>query len=194
MEPAMPSPYRAMVLAASPLRQGEILTDLEQFRLNVASLATGMATGKPFKHPFAMVLTQDCDLEQDYRVRSQGKDSDKLLPGVLFCELATAKELYGQIRQINPKFWDRIKINKDERYHFLQKIEAADDALKEGLPELAIDFKRYFTLPTEEIYRRIEIGEAKRRCVLVSPYLEHLSSRFAYFLSRVALPIDYISE
>jgi hypothetical protein len=70
----------------------------------------------------------------------------------------------------------------------------ACDRLQEGLPELAIDFKRYFTVPTDEVYRRIELGEARRRCLLISPYLEHLSSRYAYFLSRIALPVDHASE
>lgn len=64
----------------------------------------------------------------------------------------------------------------------------------EGAPELVIDFKRYFTLPTGELYRWIALGETRRRCRLRSPYMEHLSSRFAYFLSRVALPEDYRSE
>jgi hypothetical protein len=40
-----------------------------------------------------------------------------------------------------------------------------------------MDFKRYFSLPTEEVYYRID-SEAKRRCRLVSPYAEHLSTRF----------------
>jgi hypothetical protein len=66
--------------------------------------------------------------------------------------------------------------------------------LNEGLSELAIDFKKYFTLPIEELYRRIEIGEAQRRCVLVSPYMEHVCNRFSYFLSRIALPFDHASE
>jgi hypothetical protein len=59
---------------------------------------------------------------------------------------------------------------------------------------MGIDFKRYFTIPADETYRRVELGEAQRRCVLQSPYLEHLSSRFAYYLSRVALPLDHVSE
>jgi hypothetical protein len=39
-----------------------------------------------------------------------------------------------------------------------------------------------------------QIKEAKRRYALVSPYFEHLSSRFAYDLSRVALPGEHASE
>jgi hypothetical protein len=145
-------------------------------------------------HPFAVILTQDCDLEQDFNVRQKQGVSDKLLPSILFCEVATAEELFGRVKSLGSKAWERIRINKDERYHFLQKVEPVDDVQGEGLPELGIDFKRYFTIPTEEIYWRVQQGKVKRRCVLQSPYLEHLSSRFAYFLSRVALPEDHVSE
>jgi hypothetical protein len=197
--PVALSPYRvAAPDAKAPLQQGEILTDVVQFRLNVASLGTASALGAPFRHPFSVVLTQDCDLEQDHRIRFPAvQASDKLIPGVLFCEAVPAEELYAPIiatQGRKSKAWDRIQQNNDIRYHFLQKVEPGSDRLNEGLPELALDFKRYFTLPTEEIYRRIELGEARRRCVLISPYLEHLSSRFAYYLSRVALPEDHASE
>jgi hypothetical protein len=180
------------------LRQGEILTDVVQFRLNVASIGTAEVSGTPFRHPFSVVLTQDCDLEQDYRVRFPAVSApDKLIPSVLFCQVSTAEEVYGPITASQgrkSRAWDRIQQNNDIRYHFLHKVASDYDRFNEGLPELALDFKRYFTLPTEEVYRRTELGEARRRCVLVSPYLEHLSSRFAYYLSRVALPEDYVSE
>jgi hypothetical protein len=191
---SVPGIYRVTAPdSTTPLRQGEILTSVIQLRVRLDTVQTANPVFNPIAQPFAVILTQDCDLEQDHQVRSAGKQSDKLLPAVLFCEVVTAQEQYGRIRQINPKFWDRIKINNDIRYHFLQKVEPGCDRLQEGLPELAIDFKRYFTLPTEEVYRRIELGEAQRRCVLVSPYLEHLSGRFASFLSRVALPEEHLS-
>src|SRR5262249_34569532 len=119
LHPAASSPYRVTAPdAASPIRQGEILSDLHQFRLEVRSIGSQEATGKPFRHPYALVLTQDCDLDQDFRVRfPEPQPSDKLIPGILFCEVVTAEELFGIIRQTNKKLWDRIKINKDERYH-----------------------------------------------------------------------------
>jgi len=192
---AVPNSYRVTAPdASSCLRQGEILTHLGQFRPDIASLGTDSTAGRLFWHPFAVILTQDCDLEQDFHVRSAGKESDKLLPGILFCEVATAEEVHGRTRQINAKLWDGIKINNNVRFHFLQKVEPGCDRLHEGLPELSIDFKRYFTLPAEEVYKRIDLGEAQRRCVLVSPYMEHLCVRFASYLSRIALPADHSSE
>jgi hypothetical protein len=48
---------------------------------------------------------------------------------------------------------------KDERYEFLQKVDPCGERLNEGLPELAINFKRYYTIPTEATYRRVAHGD-----------------------------------
>jgi hypothetical protein len=163
-----------------------------QIVLKIESLGRELQEVDPKLHPFAIVLTQDCDLEQDFRARSANNRPDKLVPNILFCEAIEADRFRGT-EGIDRRILDRIRINKDERYQFLQTAAAHEDALREGLPELGIDFKRYFTIPTDEVYRRIELGEAQRRCILSSPYLEHFSSRFAYFLSRIALPSDHAS-
>ena len=94
---------------------------------------------------------------------------------------------------MHARIWDKIKINKNDRYHFFQLIPTEADLLGEGLPELAIDFKRYFTIPTDELYWKIDSGDAQRRTCLDHPYLEHLAQRFNSFLSRIALPQDYES-
>ncbi len=176
------------------LRQTEILSNLVQFSLVTESIGKDPEIDF-ITHPFAVLITQDCDLEQDFVVRQQSKENNKLLPRLLFCEAVSAEELFFRVAE-NKKDWRRLNIpnNKNERFHFLQQVDKESDAEKAGLPEIGIDFKRCFTMPTEEVYRRIEIGEAKRRCYLNSPYKEHLSKRFAYFLSRIALPSDHESE
>jgi hypothetical protein len=134
-------------------------------------------------------MTQACDLTQDFEPRQNGKPQ---LPEVLFCQVPMAEEL-RKTPGLASDIWKRIRQNKDERYHFLEGVPLECDACGEAIPELGIDFKRYFTLPTEEVYHQIRSGTIRRRCVLISPYLEHLSTRFAYFLSRVALPRDHVS-
>ena len=136
-------------------------------------------------------MTQDCDLDWDYKARQKGSEQQKLIPSVLFCEVATAEELFGRIR--NSKIWEKVQQNKDERYQFLQQVSPEDDALGEGLPELGIDFKRYFTIPTGEVYLRLQNPEIRRRCKLNVPYRDHLSTRFCYFQMRVALPAEHAS-
>jgi len=177
----------------SPLRQGEIISNVVQIHLSLSSLDGSDVAIQQKMHPLTIVISQGCDLEQDHGARSSGVTSDKVIPNILFCELDSAQKIRNCGSSINSSIWSQIRINKHERYHYLQRIEALYDVVNEGLGELCIDFKRFFTIPSDEIYRRIEIDEAKRRCYLVSPYLEHLSTRFAHFLSRIALPQDHAS-
>jgi hypothetical protein len=173
----------------SCLFQGEILSCVFRYHLDIDTIDDAEPGFKKEQFKFAVVLTQSCDLAQDFRSRKENKPSQ--IPDVLFCQVPPAIEL--KTPELNAKIWDRVKINKDERYHFLEAVPKDFDSAGEGLPELGIDFKRYFTVPTNEVYARINRRETMRRTVLCSPYLEHLSSRFAYFLSRVGLPHDHIS-
>jgi hypothetical protein len=136
------------------------------------------------------VISQDCDLDWDFHGRRT--DGGKLIPNVLLCEADTATGLRNQA-EMNGGIWKNIPQNKNERYHFLQAIKSTEDALGAGITELAIDFKRYFTLPTDELYVRLQRQETRRHCRLVSPYLEHFSTRFGYFQFRIALPENHFS-
>lgn len=184
-----PSIYQCSPAAGICLCQGEILSGLIRVRLDAAKIGEIEPSVVQVDFPFAVVLSQACDLIQDF----SGRQSDKpQLPDVLFCQLPFAQDLKAGCG--GSDIWKRIRQNKDERYHFLEKIPLECDAFAEGIPELTVDFKRYFTVPTDEVYRRLELGPTRRRTVLCSPYLEHLSSRFAFFLSRVALPREHVSE
>jgi len=178
------------------LRQGEILTNLIQIHLDLQTIGLPEPRVTPRRHEYALVLSQDCDLDLDFKARRESVARDKfpMISSVLFCEVTTAEQLRQSPGGMNSSIWGRVKTNKDERYQFLQKVEPTEDCSGSGLPELGIDFKRYFTIQADEVYRRIELGEAQRRCVLSSPYLEHLCRRFANYLSRVALPLDHLSE
>ncbi len=174
-----------------PLRQGEILSDLIETRL--VSVGKGQAPQVDLvTHPFALILSQDCDLDLDFQARNSPETIshpvDKLLPSVLFCEATTATDLRSHLS--DSQLWRQITQNKNERYQYLRGVAAEVDALMTGTPDLGADFKRYFAISTEHVYLQLQ-GPAKRRSRLQSPYLEHLSSRFAYYLSRVALPEEH---
>jgi hypothetical protein len=91
---------------------------------------------------------------------------------------------------LNTKLRKPVVNNKNERYHVFEAVATDLDASGEGLPALAVDFKRCFTVPTDELYWRVGNG-ARRRCRLLTPYLEHFSTRFAFYCSRVALPREH---
>jgi hypothetical protein len=172
------------------LHQGEILSNVIQVHVRVETIADGDDLELEERtHPFAVVLTQECDLDWDFKARNSEEDPHlkelKLVPNVLFCEVLPAQTIRPRIR--GSDIWRRITGNQDERYHYLAPIPMADDLLGEGTPALIADFKRIFTLPTDELYRRLEF-EIRRRGVPANPYLQHFSSRFAYYCLRVALP------
>jgi len=176
------------------LWQGEILSNLAQVRLTLASLAADAAkVVDHVEHPLVIVLSQDCDLVQDYELR---QNADRSLENILFCDIHEAEPLRTKLQErvkLGSSDWKRILQNQNERFQFLQQVAPQSDLQAEGLPKLAIDFKMYFTLPTDEVYERLRL-ETKRRCRLNTPYVDHLSHRFFAFQSRVGLPADHITE
>lgn len=170
------------------LCQGEVVSDLIQVKQSVETVGSDNAPGiVEYRHPFAIVLTQDCDLEQDANVRFNSPGGQSQLVNILFCEVIETTTLKGQVPR-GSDIWKRIVQNKDERYHCLEATAAELDQLGKGLPSLGCDFKRYFTLPADEVYKRLTLNQFSRRAKLLSPYAEHLLSRFCYFLGRVPLP------
>ena len=184
-------------------RQGEIVSDVIQVHLRVESLDAGAGDVELEEklHPFALVLTQDCDLDWDFKARgspqqqsepdekAKNRRQAKLVPNILLCELITTEVLRPLLA--GGDILRRIRGNLDERYHCLPQIDPEIDLAGKGLPELVADFKRIFSIPTDELYLRLTSG-LKRRAILQSPYLQHLSSRFGYYCLRVAIPEEIL--
>lgn len=180
------SPVYATAGLDRELRQGEIITGLSQYAPDFTSGELEIVTTE---HPYSVVLSQDCDLLWDFEAREKG--DPPLLNGVLLYELWAGSEKSARLP--GSDVWKRIKQNKDDRYHFLEAVPAALDLPGLGLPELVVDFKRYFTLAPGEIYRQVSAGETLRRCRLQMPYREHLQCRAGFYFQRVMLPVDHIS-
>lgn len=176
--------------AVGSLRQAEIITGFTQTRLDVGKLQENKVVVQPITHPFVVVLSQDCDLLQDFERRQAGKSED-LLSSVFLCpasdvtEFETASKKGRQEKKL-------IKQNQFPRFHYLRDLPAGDDSLKEGLPELVLDFKRVFRAPTDEVY--YWLATSKRRCRLVAPYSDHLCNRYSAYIGRVGLPLDHDRE
>lgn len=146
--------------ASGALRQGEILSDVVQVHISrdsVSPEAEEIALQEKI-HPQAIILTQDCDLDWDFKARDQGEEGNKLqlklVPNILLCEMIPADTLRGQMRDAGvggSDLWKRIVGNRDERYHKFPLLPPEADSSSEGLPELVVDFKRVFTVPTDEL-------------------------------------------
>jgi hypothetical protein len=184
--------------AEEPIRQTEILCNVRQHAVTLESLNNpdGVEV-EPIDHGLAIVVSQDCDLERDFRrreeLRAGGTGIDRadaqLLPSILLCEVYPEATLQSIVKAQSSSR-QQFRQNKLERYQFLRAVEASDDALGVGLEAMGIDFKRYFAVPTAELYAQLE-GQCRRRCMLAPQYLEHFSARFSNYLSRIGLPKNH---
>ena len=200
----------APIPAGERLHQGEILAGLALVRQVLDSIGTNDIDVSEVSLPFTVVLTQDCDLAQDASARTietqafhnpalvndpEFQKKHSIAPkykvdNVVFCELVTTANLKASAAQ-QKELWKRVTQNLDPRFHCLEAVPAEHDSLGQGLPNLGCDFKRFFTVATDEVYRRIELGQIVRRTYLKTPYAEHLLHRFCNFLARIPLPENH---
>jgi hypothetical protein len=173
-----------------PLRQGEILSNMRQLEAESVE-GSGEFSARPIIHPFAVILSQDCDLEWDYqnRMADAPEANSKNLPNILFCEISEASELRNQ-SNLKSDQWKKVRQNNDSRYQFLEGCPPELDATGEGFTDLAADFKRYFTIRTSDVYSQLKF-DARRRTRLKDAYCAHLSTRFYHFQLRIALPREH---
>ncbi len=140
--------------------------------------------------PFFVVLTQCCDLEWDFvdRKKSKTEKRDKYIQSLLVCPAYIAElvksgkhlENLGLIMEnYNHDRWKIIENNNNVRYHFLKGNSTR------GIPDLVLDFKQYYTIPTSKIY---ELDKEHYVASLKPLFRENLSQRFAFYLSRIGLP------
>ena len=179
--------------------QGDIFRDLK-YNYQTYKDLDGSLTVDEIIMPYAVVLSQDCDLESDYRNRqNEGKEQttqDKYLHSILISPAYLAEELRLGTHLSGPGFgvkmeyhnhsrWNIIKDNKNERYHYLEAN------LEMQIPNLAIDFKHHFTVARNQLY---ESKGEHYIATLNELYREALSQRFAYYVSRIGLPEMKYSE
>ena len=152
--------------------------------------------------PTVVVLTQECDAQQDFKNRKEqsgNTDTDKqhqYLLSVIVAPVYTAddlregthlSELGLKCDRITSDQYKQIKQNKNERYHFM-KIRIGTSYL-----EYIVDFKHYFTVNTETILT-LKKDEKNFNFQLDKLFKESVSQRFANYLSRIGLPEVLICE
>ena len=176
---------------SSRVCQGDIFRDIEY--IESVSEKQGVLVVDKIRFPLVVVLTQDCDLVQDYGVRWSRKctqNEDKVLFSVLVAPLYNAEHVYTgkhldelgmQMEPINKKKspGNYLRNNDRPRYHFLQF--PPDTSIVDSV----IDFKHYFSVNVEYL-KKIKGTHFVRK--IADLYREDISQRFAAFLARIALP------
>ena len=141
--------------------------------------------------PFVIVLTQDCDLAQDFNSQSKKNNQDKILISVIVAPLYNAVHVLSgehldrlglQMQKINGNTRpELLKQNQLPRYHYLEMKEDEDIPIVASV----IDFKHYFTVNKNYL---LKIKKTNYICRVNELYRERISQRFCNFLSRIALP------
>lgn len=150
--------------------------------------------------PKVIVLTQACDLQQDFNARRKSEEiyslsgnpsHDKFLISVIVAPLYNFEDfrLGTHLEQLglsmepkgsrNKSLCKNIIANENKRYHYL-KFGA-----NVQIAESVIDFKHYFTVNINYLKN---IYEERYICSIDSLYRELISQRFSNFLSRIGLP------
>ena len=172
------------------LVQGEVLGPLIEYvpLQPPVELAEGEGVQvRGVRYERAVVLTQDCDLLQDFRLRRnpdvQDPESDpRSVPHVLLCEM------FEDLRQrvAGGDIFKRAKRNQDERYHAFPEAQIGQDEAAR-LPDLYLDFRKSISLPTRLVYEALEGGQVNRLAVLPMNYLHDLTHRFHGYHARIAI-------
>jgi hypothetical protein len=152
----------------------------------------GIIEVSKISYPLVIVLTQDCDLEQDYAFRSDAtKAQGSRLVSVLVAPLYNAEHVYTgshlsdldlRAESIGKKGTEGryLQQNQRPRYHYLEFPAEA-----EIVPSV-IDFKHYFSVHVE--YLR-QVKERHFVCKVGELFREDICARFADYLSRIGLPM-----
>ncbi len=146
--------------------------------------------------PLAIVLTQACDLQQDYSARRKIEiekvgNQDKFLISVIVApiynfedfRMGTHLDQLGLTMEAKGRrgksLCDNIIKNENKRYHYLNFSADWD------IVESVIDFKHYFTVTINYLQ---EFRNEKYVCSVESLYRELIVQRFSNYLSRIGLP------
>ena len=171
------------------LCQGDIIRDVACIDDVVES--SGVLEISRLEFPLVIVLTQDCELEQEHQMRVQSsQNQDKWLVSVLVAPLYNAEHVYRgehlseldltmqQISQ-NKTPGSFLRNNEIPRYHYL---EFTSDV---PLVPSVIDFKHYFSINAQTLRGR---KQSSFICMVSPLFREAISHRFAAYLSRIGLP------
>jgi hypothetical protein len=180
---------QVQIAEESRIRQGDILREVLWVE-RVAETA-GIIEVARIVFPLAIVLTQDCDLEQDHRFRSESRSTqDKWLMSVLMAPLYNVEHVYQgeHLSELNirmetvPKAGNTGKFlrnNERPRYHYLE----FDDNVP--IVPSVIDFKHYFSATVTYL---MDLKQSGYVCSVAPLFREDIAQRFAAYLARVGLP------
>jgi len=171
--------------------QGDIFSNIEFIEYAIEK--SGIIEVAKINFPLVVVLTQDCDLEQDYKFRWSRKpksNQDKWLLSVLVAPLYNCEHFYagehlselsmvmGEVNKSKTP-GKNLRNNETPRFHYLEFPNEIP------IPPSIIDFKHYFSANVKYLKK---IKKSNFVCRVSELYREDISQRFSSYLARIGLP------
>lgn len=191
------TPIKVDSLSLPRAQQGDIFSNIDHIESLIPYGDNNIEINR-IVFPYVIVLSQDCDLEQDsnyYLANPKPSNDDKKLFSVIVAPLYNEEYLLtgshlsdigltmqkierGSAAKPTTNYKNLIK-NEIPRYHHI--------VFPGGTPMVnsVIDFKHYFTVNSQYL---IEIKPKQFVCKVSELYRERISQRFSNFLSRIGLP------
>jgi len=189
----MTAKYQIEINRDSQVHQGDVFHNVPYYEEYIEE--HGQFTLNLLQFPYAIILTQECDLMNNHQERlkkktlSNGKfEHDKYLISLLCAPLYNADHLFegSHLSEIglkseykNSQNKSLIKTNRDPRYHYIE----FDDSVTRLVP-MVVDFKHYFSINLRYLEKALDT----RTCSIKPLYRELITQRFSNFLSRIGLP------
>lgn len=170
------------------ISQGDVFRDVECIEYAVEK--KGIIEVSKIVFPLIIVLTQDCDLEQDSGNRTKTTHNTKLL-SVLVAPLYNSEHVFlgNHLSDLDLKMEPITKgrspgktlmQNERPRYHYIEFPTHIP------LVSSTADFKHYFSVHVTYLE---SIRKTNFICRLSDLFREDISQRFAAYLARIGLPV-----
>lgn len=179
----------------SQIHQGDIYRDIDY--IEYAHIIDGHIEISKIHYQYVMVLSQECDLTQDFNERQKDFQTqrityDKIIQSVIVVPMFnfehfkdgshlsnlgfTMTNSYSNLNKTPAK---TLMQNNNPRYQYLEFDESVP------IVTSVMDFKRFFTVDINTLYKKCAEHYI---CSLDILFRERVSQRFANFLSRIGLP------
>lgn len=178
--------FRKESHSATHVSQGDIIADVT-FAFGSGEVSVVL---DEVSLPYAIVLSQECDLKQDFDSLALGTsltNYDKCLSSILICPAYT-KDMFltgDHLEEKKMRKWHTNEAKYLESNSSLERYHLFCNGGDFELPDLVIDFKHFYTLPRELLYK---IYIQNYKASLKPLFKEFLSQRFCNYLSRIGLP------
>ena len=193
-----------MAAGGGRLQQGEVLRDIPLLELRSGTRLEdeSFPLFSAPETPWLVVLSQDCDLEQDYYARhgllypatNKAVLSDKKLWGVLVApgwdagDVEELRHLQGDgyedlqgRKKMGSTEANYLRTHRHERYYYIEPHDLT------GGVALAFDLKLATAVHPEYLEREASVDD-RRVAVLDGVWKAHLAHRYITYLGRVPLP------